>query len=264
MQASNSIRAFIKNAEGLRLQVYNDGANNLTIGYGHKLPANSPIKQIAQQEADNYFASDIVIAENRLRACLKISVTQNEFDACISFIFNVGAAAFENSSILLYINKGLKIEAASWFCRWCHEGKTAVLGLLERRLKETCIYLGLSMPGMAYVPIAVTNNPISPIVLKPQEIPVKEDIYKEIAMNLIGEVETAMAFAQALQKLTTNGALQADVAALMADVTQLKAIYEDVKAKVENIFAQLGPEVQALLPKTTTTTTVTTSASVAK
>ena len=255
MQASDRIKAFIKNEEGLRLTAYNDGNGNQTIGYGHKLPKGSLIKTISLTEAEQLFESDTVNVVKLLNQYIKTVLTQNEFDALISFVFNCGWDAFYHSSVYLYLNQGLKVEAASWIPRWCHEGKTAIEGLLTRRVKETCIYLGIAIDKV--VPL---ESPI-PIV---QTVEAPQLTSQErFAMNIITDIETAVAFAEALEKLTSNGALQADIAGLMADITQLKTLYTDVKARVESIATQVGPEIQALLPKmssTSTTTTVTTKA----
>jgi lysozyme len=241
MQPSDNILSFIKNEEGLRLQTYNDGAGNLTVGYGHKLPKGDLTKSVTLAVAEKLFENDIAPVVNLLNQNIKVALTQNEFDALVSFVFNCGWDAFYHSSIYLYLSKGMKVEAASWICRWCHEGTTAIEGLLTRRVKETCIYLGIPIDKV--IPVTEPVIPIVQTIESPQLNP-KE----KIAMNVITDVETAVAFAQALEKLSANGALQADVAALISDVNTLKTLYADVKARVASIVSQLGPEMAVLLP----------------
>lgn len=145
MITSTKIQNFIKSYEVLRLHSYNDGTGNYAIGWGHTWHPNNPAS-ITVQEAESIFMNDINSCEKYLDHFLKVPLLQYEYDACISFIFNVGAEAFELSSILLYLNQENKIEACSYFSRYCHSGKMPLEGLLKRRLDEANIFLGRGAP----------------------------------------------------------------------------------------------------------------------
>lgn len=76
MNVSNSGKTKIKGFEGLRLDVYDDGAGHLTVGYGHKIVSSDNLKagdRISQQQADTFFNADIKVVENAINTLPKIS-----------------------------------------------------------------------------------------------------------------------------------------------------------------------------------------------
>lgn len=145
MQASNRIKNYIKSKETLQLHAYNDGEGNLTIGWGHELissSATSSAKTITEAEAEQFFDNDILLAERAVNKYLKVALSQQEFDACVSFTFNDGIGGFIGSYVLRQLNAGQKIDAFSYLARYCHSGNTALEGLLIRRAEEILIACG--------------------------------------------------------------------------------------------------------------------------
>lgn len=142
MNASSRIETYTKSKETLQLHKYNDHYGNWAIGWGHTWREGDP-ETITLAQAEAYFQDDIAIAEVSINTHVKCALLQQEFDCLVSFVENVGTSAFYHSSTLLYLNQGNKIEAASWIPRYSHSGKTAVAGLLIRRIEETCIFLGM-------------------------------------------------------------------------------------------------------------------------
>lgn len=146
--ASPGIIKFIKNEEGLRLNVYLDeGRQGLaTIGYGHKLAPGSTLKAISQNTADYLFQADLGEVEQYLNRTLKKPLEQCIFDALCDFVYNLGEVAFGRSSILIYLNEGDVINAARMLVDYCHDGQMRVLpGLVRRRLKEAMIMLKIQV-----------------------------------------------------------------------------------------------------------------------
>lgn len=87
MKVSESGKKLIKDFEGLRLKAYKDSAGVMTIGYGHtgKLLPNA----ITKAKAEEYFDSDVISAEKKVNK-YHYNYTQNQFDALVSFAFNIG------------------------------------------------------------------------------------------------------------------------------------------------------------------------------
>lgn len=133
----------IKNHEGFRHNVYNDSAGYPTIGYGHKLTAAerlAGLSYVTEQEAARLLAKDVASAEATVNAAVKVPLTQNQYDALVSFVYNVGGGAFRRSTMLRLLNAGDYSAAAGQFARWNKAGGRVVLGLTNRRLAEAELF----------------------------------------------------------------------------------------------------------------------------
>jgi lysozyme len=139
--------SFIAAHEGFRASVYRDAAGLETIGYGHRLTEGESFPSgIAQDEARRLLAADAARAEAAVRAQVAIALTQNRFDALVSFVFNVGAGAFAGSTLLRMLNAGDVAGAADQFPRWNKIAVDGALvadpGLTNRRAAERTLFLG--------------------------------------------------------------------------------------------------------------------------
>lgn len=151
MTVSSSGKTMIKGFEGLRLTVYDDGAGNLTVGYGHKVVSGDNLKSgdtISQQKADAFFSSDIQVAENAINKLPKISkITQDQFDAIASLVFNVGTKPVTDTNNDLYkaLNKDtfVQSEVVTGFTYTKVNG-VRNKGLVDRRNKELNLFFGTS------------------------------------------------------------------------------------------------------------------------
>lgn len=139
----NLIRRF----EGFRPNVYQDAAGHWTIGYGHLIkPGESyypygNIKTITHEEAVRLLEQDTATAQNAVREYVKVPLTQNQFDALTSFVFNVGVGAFRNSILLRKLNSGDYSGAAKEFEKWKYAKGIELPGLIARRTEEKRIFL---------------------------------------------------------------------------------------------------------------------------
>ena len=95
----------IKRHEGLRLTAYDDGAGNLTIGYGHKIVSDMPNK-ITREQAEELFRSDLAIGEAAVNRSVRVPLTSAQFDALVSLVFNWGGGNFSQSELLRRLNAG--------------------------------------------------------------------------------------------------------------------------------------------------------------
>ena len=132
---------FIASFEGLRLEAYWDSYGGVwTIGYGHTGGVYKGQK-ITKQQALNYLRSDCQSAANAVNKYVKVSIKQYQFDALVSFTFNLGSGSLTSSSLLKYLNQGKIQAAANEFPKWCHAGGKTLPGLVRRRNAEKALFL---------------------------------------------------------------------------------------------------------------------------
>lgn len=143
----------IKKSEGLRLEAYPDPGSKdglpVTIGYGTTKINGKPIKlgtKITKTQADEYFAIDIQNFANKVNALLKVGVTENQFGALVSFAYNIGLDAFENSTLLRLLNAGDYKSVPAQMRRWNKNDGKVMQGLINRREAEIILWNDSSTP----------------------------------------------------------------------------------------------------------------------
>ncbi len=135
MKISENGKKLLKELEGLRLEAYQCSAGVWTIGYGHTSTAKQGMK-ITCEKAEVLLKSDLIRFEKCLNSSIKTELTQNQYDALVCFIFNIGCAAFLDSSMLECINNKDFKKAAWWFSRWNIANGKPCAGLIRRRAIE--------------------------------------------------------------------------------------------------------------------------------
>jgi len=130
--------ALIKRFEGLRLKAYLDPVGVATIGYGHTYLVNLNDPAITEEEADRLLAEDLKLYEKPVREMVKVPINQNQFDALVSFAFNLGTAALRGSTLLKKLNSGQP--CAEEFDRWIFAAGKALPGLTRRRAAERRLF----------------------------------------------------------------------------------------------------------------------------
>lgn len=166
MQMSAKGRQWLQGMEGLRLTAYRD-AEGWSIGYGHYGAYEG--QRISRAEAEALFASDIIKHEQAVTRALTEPPTQAQFDALVSFSYNVGTAGMAGSTVVRLHNARDFAGAASAFDLWRKSrGKDGVLSVnpvlvarrdLEESLYRTGVYsLALSPKGQAAVQLARESN----------------------------------------------------------------------------------------------------------
>lgn len=124
-----------------RVMTYIDPVGIPTIGYGHTGPDVTLGKIITRAEAENLLRQDLGEAEAAVSSLVKVALNDNQFSALVSFVFNVGAGAFEQSTMLRLLNEGKHTEAANQFPRWNKAGGRELPGLTRRRKAERELFL---------------------------------------------------------------------------------------------------------------------------
>ena len=139
MKASIDAYELIKQFEGLRLEAYLCPAGIWTIGYGHTSGV-SPNSFITIQEADEYLHRDVATIEMQLNK-LNLSLRQCQWDAIVSFVFNVGIGKFKASTLLAKIRINPDDNSImDEFLRWVYANGKVIRGLQKRRLAEMKLY----------------------------------------------------------------------------------------------------------------------------
>lgn len=141
MTTSEQGRNLIKQFENLRLDAYLCPAKVPTIGWGHTKGVKLG-QRITVQQAEQMFAEDIAPIERLLNG-LKINFRQEQFDALVSWIFNLGAGKFKSSTMYKRIVANARDEEITdQMVKWINSGGRPLAGLMVRRVKEANMYLG--------------------------------------------------------------------------------------------------------------------------
>lgn len=141
MKVSEHGLHLIKHFEGLRLQAYQCSAGVWTVGYGHRSG-----DVIDEAQAASFLREDIAESESAVNSLVKAPLKQNQFDALVSFVFNLGSGNFHSSTLLKKLNAGDYAGTADELLRWVHAGGQRLPGLVRRREAERNLFIGWSLP----------------------------------------------------------------------------------------------------------------------
>ena len=152
----------IKQFEGLELEAYQDIAGVWTIGYGHTGPDVEPGMRISEREAEALLRKDLKPRENAVDSLTSVNLNQNEFDALVSFIYNVGIDAYRRSTARRRLNKNNRLGAADALAWWNKATVGGVLrevaGLTRRRAAERALFLTPTNPPIVREPKNIAEN----------------------------------------------------------------------------------------------------------
>lgn len=146
----------LKQWEGFESKIYKDSAGLPTIGVGHLLTKSeltsgkivingAPVQYAAgltNQQVLNLLSEDINPAAQAVSANAKVALSQNQYDVLVSFVFNVGVAAFTGSTLLKLLNQGQYDQVPAQLRRWNKSGGQVVQGLINRRENEIKLWNG--------------------------------------------------------------------------------------------------------------------------
>jgi lysozyme len=140
MQTSDQMRHLIEGFEGCRLEPYADAVGVWTVGFGHTgHDVYQGCDPITQQQADQLLAADLQRFEHAV-AGMAPTTSQQQFDALVSFSYNLGEGALRGSTLLRLHNEGNYTGAAGEFSKWNHAGGQVLAGLTRRRAAEAACY----------------------------------------------------------------------------------------------------------------------------
>ncbi|QZN97795.1 lysozyme [Symbiopectobacterium purcellii] len=135
----------IKSFEGLQLKAYRDSVGVLTIGYGWTQPVDGkPLRDgmvIDKPTAERLLKTGVVKYEDAVNKLVKVKITQGQFDALVSFAYNLGTRSLSTSTLLQKLNAGDSAGAADEFPKWNKAGGKILPGLVRRREAERTLFL---------------------------------------------------------------------------------------------------------------------------
>lgn len=137
----------IKHFEGFSAKPYLCAAGYPTIGYGHLMQGLNPsalkdgtLPTLTRGEAEEILRKDLRSAEASVLRLTHRPLADNQFNALVSFVFNLGGGAYQASTLRRKVNAGLDDEVPGQFLRWCYAGGRKLPGLLRRRQAEASMY----------------------------------------------------------------------------------------------------------------------------
>ena len=127
--------AIVKEHEGCRLTSYLCPAGIWTIGYGSTREVTAGMT-ITQDQADGRLLLDLAGAGQAVASFVKVILTDNQFSALVSFVFNVGSGHFAKSTLLEKLNAGNYAAVPDELNKWRRGGGKVLDGLVVRRAAE--------------------------------------------------------------------------------------------------------------------------------
>lgn len=148
VKTSDRGKALIKSFEGCKLMPYKDGGGIYTVGWGHTGAGCRPGFEITQEQADTLFDEDVAHFEKGVLDLVLVPITQGQFDALVSFAYNVGldqdedtkAEGLGDSTLLKKLNARDFSGAAIEFLKWNKDNGKVVAGLTRRRIAELAMF----------------------------------------------------------------------------------------------------------------------------
>ncbi|WP_436872293.1 lysozyme [Acinetobacter haemolyticus] len=135
----------IREFEGFRSTAYRDTGGVWTIGFGTiRYPNGVKVKQgdtCTREQAEQWLKNDCKWVDACLDKHVKVNLSQNQFDALASFVYNIGETAFVKSTMLSLINQNNLTASANQFDRWIFDNGKRIQGLVNRREKEKSLFL---------------------------------------------------------------------------------------------------------------------------
>lgn len=215
---SRNGRKFITQWEKEILRVYNDPVGLRTYGVGHLVTPEERSKfplgmKITKEFSQATLTKDLKRFENSVNSLVRVPLTQNQFDALVSFSLNVGEAAFGRSTVLKRLNDKNYTGAANALMSWVRAGGKRLEGLVNRRKAEKELFLKLDKldPVAASVaaadPLASTASDIVKDAAKGFDLgAVTDTVLNKVTSttNKIGEIQAGVSRSESLTKLASK------------------------------------------------------------
>jgi len=146
MKTSQKGIHLITEFEGFEPEAYLCPAGVWTVGYG-TTQGVTPTMKVTREQAIAMLKRDVEFAEEAIDRLVKVPITQGQFDALVSFIYNLGEGAFEESNLLRLLNEGKYAEAGDRLLRYTKADGVELEGLKRRREAERKLYYSQPFTG---------------------------------------------------------------------------------------------------------------------
>jgi lysozyme len=158
--------ALVREFEGCELKAYRDAVGIWTIGYGHTAAAGPPVPKagmtISATEAEEILKRDLGKYEKTVLDAVRVPLSQEQFDALVSFTFNVGPGNFRSSTLLKRLNSGNYVDVPNQLKRWNKAGGRVLRGLTRRREAEAFLWSTGAVPAATPPPPDIEPIPEQP------------------------------------------------------------------------------------------------------
>lgn len=160
MNISNSGLELIKEFEAYKEHAYLDSAGVWTVGYGTTIIDGRKVRRgdiLIKSEAEIYLTKDVQSAEDSVAKLVKVPLNQNQYDALVSFVYNIGEPNFEISTLLRKLNEMNYTGTSTEFLRWVFvtDPETGAFkrsqGLANRRSAERRLFLTILPEHLFYL-----------------------------------------------------------------------------------------------------------------
>jgi lysozyme len=141
MTHSANATTLVETFEGCRLVAYQDGNGIWTIGYGHTGPGVVEGLACTLAEAQAWLDQDLATADAAIARLVKMALTQNQWDALVSLVYNIGAGNFAKSTVLRELNQGNAVGASAAIAMWNKVAGQVSRGLATRRAAEQKLFM---------------------------------------------------------------------------------------------------------------------------
>ena len=131
----------IKHFEGCELEAYKCAAGVWTIGYGH-IKGVTPESVITQEQAEQMLVEELNEYEGYINDMVTTPLSQNQFDALVSWVYNLGGGNLKASTLLKVVNQGEFDGVPAQIMRWNKAGGKVLEGLTRRRQAEADLFSG--------------------------------------------------------------------------------------------------------------------------
>jgi len=143
MKTSDKGIDLIKELEGFRSKAYPDPASKdglpITIGYGRAHGVGRG-DVCTPDQAEQWLREDLEVAEECINESVTVPLSQHEFDALVSFVYNLGCGDLKSSTLLKLLNASDRKAAAKEFHKWIYAGGQIEKGLVRRRAREADVF----------------------------------------------------------------------------------------------------------------------------
>lgn len=129
----------IKQFEGFRSEAYLCPAKIWTVGYGTTKNVHQGMV-VTEGQAETFLFDDVKIFEKTINECVIVPLTQNQFDALVCFVYNVGPGNFKSSTLMKKLNAGEYSAVPSELEKWNKGGGKVLPGLVKRRQAEANLW----------------------------------------------------------------------------------------------------------------------------
>jgi lysozyme len=146
MKVSEQCIKMIKHHEGVRKKPYQDPIGLWTVGVGHLIEDGKKLpkewnRELTDEEVDELLYKDLKRFETGVKRLTKVALSQGQFDALVSFSFNVGLGNLQSSTLRSKLNREDYKGAAEEFPKWRRAGGKILPGLVKRRVDERALFL---------------------------------------------------------------------------------------------------------------------------